>query len=127
MKPIHWLIVLIVLLIVFGASKLPDIAHSIGKSAKVLKEDLKDLQDDPPAGTPSAPQAPQGGLPPVAYGQQPGYPQAAPQPGAAQAGPGATPAGTGTPSSPSGTDAGQAPDDDAQGPAVQPDTPRNWQ
>ncbi len=91
MKPIHWLIVLIVLLIIFGASKLPDIAHSIGKSAKVLKEDLKDLQDDPSAGGPNPPQMPQAGPPPAAYGQQPGYPQTgvAPQPAYPQ--PGATP------------------------------------
>ncbi len=52
MKPVHWLIVLIVLLVLFGASKLPDVAHSIGQSAKVLKKDLKDLQDE---GSPTTP------------------------------------------------------------------------
>lgn len=46
MRPIHWLIVILVLIILFGASKLPDIAKNIGKSAKVLKKELNDLQDD---------------------------------------------------------------------------------
>jgi len=60
MRPIHWLIVLLVLLILFGAPKLPDIAHSIGRSAKILKDDLKDLQDDPAdAGPTDAAQASQ--------------------------------------------------------------------
>ena len=30
MRPIHWIIVLIVLLVHFGAQKLPDLARSIG-------------------------------------------------------------------------------------------------
>lgn len=45
-KPWHILVVLIVLLIIFGASKLPDIAKSFGQSAKVLKKELRELQED---------------------------------------------------------------------------------
>ena len=43
MRPIHWIIVLIVVLVLFGAQKLPDLARSIGKSAKILKEEMNDL------------------------------------------------------------------------------------
>lgn len=46
MRPVHILILLLVLIIVFGASKLPDIARNIGKSAKVLKSELSDLSED---------------------------------------------------------------------------------
>lgn len=67
MKPMHWLIVLIVLLVLFGASKLPDVAHAIGQSAKVLKKDLKDLQED------------DGPAPAVGQGPGPGF--SATQPG----------------------------------------------
>ena len=45
MRPIHWIIVLIVVLL-FGAQKLPDLARSIGKSAKILKEEMNDLSQD---------------------------------------------------------------------------------
>ena len=45
-RPVHILILLLVLIIVFGASKLPDIARNIGKSAKVLKSELSDLSED---------------------------------------------------------------------------------
>lgn len=46
MRPIHWIIVLIVVLVLFGAQKLPDLAQSIGKSAKILKEEMNDLSQD---------------------------------------------------------------------------------
>ena len=47
MRPIHWIIVLI--LVLFGAQKLPDLARSIGKSAKILKEEMNDLSEDTPS------------------------------------------------------------------------------
>ncbi|QCX47025.1 twin-arginine translocase TatA/TatE family subunit [Arcanobacterium haemolyticum] len=46
MKPSHLVVVIVVLIIIFGASKLPSIAKSIGQSAKVLKKEMKELQDD---------------------------------------------------------------------------------
>ena len=46
MRPIHWIIVLVVVLVLFGAQKLPDLARSIGKSAKILKEEINDLSQD---------------------------------------------------------------------------------
>ena len=46
MRPIHWIIVLIVVLVLFGAQKLPDLARSLGKSAKILKEEMNDLSQD---------------------------------------------------------------------------------
>jgi sec-independent protein translocase protein TatA len=53
MRPWHIIVLVIVLILVFGASKLPDIAQNIGKSAKVLKKEMKELQeDDQPAAPP---------------------------------------------------------------------------
>ena len=49
MRPIHWIIVLVVVLVLFGAQKLPDLARSIGKSAKILKEEMNDLSEDTPS------------------------------------------------------------------------------
>ena len=46
MRPIHWIIVLIVVLVLFGAQTLPDLARSIGKRAKILKEEMNDLSQD---------------------------------------------------------------------------------
>lgn len=46
LSAVHWMIVIIVLIVLFGASKLPDIAKNLGKSAKILKKELNDLQDD---------------------------------------------------------------------------------
>ena len=45
-RPTHILMLILVLILVFGASKLPDIARNIGKSAKVLKSELSDLSED---------------------------------------------------------------------------------
>lgn len=45
-KPSHWLILILVLLLLFGAKKLPDLARSIGQSMKIFKKEIKDLSDD---------------------------------------------------------------------------------
>lgn len=45
-KPSHIIMLLIILIIVFGASKLPEIAKNLGKSAKVLKKEMKELTDE---------------------------------------------------------------------------------
>lgn len=50
-KPSHIIVLVIVLIIIFGAAKLPDIAKSIGQSAKVFKKEMKELTEDvPPEG-----------------------------------------------------------------------------
>ena len=48
MRPIHWIIVLVVVLVLFGAQKLPELAKSIGQSAKILKKEMNDLSEDTP-------------------------------------------------------------------------------
>jgi len=39
-------IILLIVLLLFGAAKLPEIARAIGKSIKELKKGLKDTKDD---------------------------------------------------------------------------------
>lgn len=58
-SPIVWITVIIVLVVVFGAAKLPEIARNVGKSAKVLKEELKDLAEDENFAAPVSPETSQ--------------------------------------------------------------------
>jgi sec-independent protein translocase protein TatA len=44
--PWHLLIVAGVFVVLFGAKKLPDAARSLGKSARILKTELKGMHDD---------------------------------------------------------------------------------
>ena len=46
----HLLIILIVVLLVWGSTKLPALAESLGKSAKILKKELRS-DDEPKGGT----------------------------------------------------------------------------
>ena len=52
------LIILVIVLLIFGARKLPDLARSIGESAKELREGFQekpeeeDTPGEPPADTP---------------------------------------------------------------------------
>ena len=41
-EPSHILLLLLVLVILFGAKRLPESARSIGKSLKIFKNELKD-------------------------------------------------------------------------------------
>jgi len=46
MSPTHWLIVIGVLVLLFGAKKLPQMARSVGQSARVFKGEMKGLRED---------------------------------------------------------------------------------
>lgn len=50
--PTHIIVLLIVLILVFGSTKLPQIASSLGQSMKVFKKEIKELREDEPAQTP---------------------------------------------------------------------------
>ena len=41
-QPSHWLLIILVLVVLFGAKRLPDSAKSIAKSLKIFKSELKD-------------------------------------------------------------------------------------
>ncbi|QCB93607.1 twin-arginine translocase TatA/TatE family subunit [Cellulomonas shaoxiangyii] len=48
MRP-HWtqiLIVLLVVVLLFGANRLPGLARSVGQSMKIFKNEVKDLADE---------------------------------------------------------------------------------
>jgi sec-independent protein translocase protein TatA len=53
----HMLIVLGVVVLLFGATKLPLLAKNLGSSARILKQELRGLQDEkvPAAAAPAAP------------------------------------------------------------------------
>jgi len=49
--PVHIFILLAVIILVFGAKRLPDVAKSVGQSMKIFKSEIQDLRTDdaPPA------------------------------------------------------------------------------
>jgi sec-independent protein translocase protein TatA len=52
LQPWHWLIVIAVFVLLFGAKKLPDAARSLGKSMRIFKSEIKEMQaDGKPEGT----------------------------------------------------------------------------
>lgn len=46
LSPVHWAIVIVVLLLLFGSRKLPDMARGLGQSMRILKAESRALQDD---------------------------------------------------------------------------------
>jgi len=71
------LIIAAVILLLFGAKKLPDMARSLGRSARILKAETRGMREDDAAAetadpvkqTPP-PQLPQAAQPPTAQGPQ---------------------------------------------------------
>jgi sec-independent protein translocase protein TatA len=58
----EWVILIVVLVLLFGAKRLPDMARSIGQSARVFKGEMKGMKSED--GTGKAPEQP--AEPPVA-------------------------------------------------------------
>lgn len=51
----HLLVVLAVILLLFGAAKLPALAKSMGQSARVFRSEIKEMRkDDAPEATPAS-------------------------------------------------------------------------
>jgi sec-independent protein translocase protein TatA len=44
LQPWHWIIVIAVFVLLFGAKKLPDAARSLGKSMRIFKSEIKEMQ-----------------------------------------------------------------------------------
>jgi sec-independent protein translocase protein TatA len=55
LSPWHWAVVIIVLVLLFGARRLPDAARSLGRSARILKSELRAHDDPPPDAPPVTP------------------------------------------------------------------------
>lgn len=45
-EPTHLLLILLVLILLFGAKRLPDSARSLAKSLKIFKTEMKDINAD---------------------------------------------------------------------------------
>jgi len=45
-EPSHIVILLLVVLVLFGAKRLPDSARSLGKSMRIFKSELKEMKQD---------------------------------------------------------------------------------
>jgi len=74
-------IVLVVVLLLFGATRLPALARSIGQSTKIFRNEMKSDQVDadpaaPPAGAPAA-AAPMAAVEPAAQAADPAAPKKA--------------------------------------------------
>jgi sec-independent protein translocase protein TatA len=60
LKPLELLLIFAVIAVLFGAKKLPDLARSVGKSARILKSEAKAMKNEhasSAAGEPAAPQS----------------------------------------------------------------------
>ena len=83
----EWVIIALVVLLLFGAKKLPEMARSVGQSARVFKGEMKGMKADDETRNPATPNPP-AALPPAAA-PPPAQPQAA-APQAAEYQPGST-------------------------------------
>jgi sec-independent protein translocase protein TatA len=61
LSPWHWAILAVVVVVLFGANRLPDAARSLGKSMRIFKSEIHELHsDEADAVTVSAPAASDG-------------------------------------------------------------------
>ena len=48
LEPWHFLILLLVILVLFGGRRLPDAARGLGRSMRIFKSEVKQMQDESP-------------------------------------------------------------------------------
>lgn len=52
----EWVILVVVIVLLFGAKKLPDMARSVGQSARIFKGEMKGMRSDKEKESAAAPQ-----------------------------------------------------------------------
>ncbi len=72
LQPWHWVILIVVFVLLFGAKRLPDAARSLGKSLRIFKSEVKELQSD--SSEPPVTPAPPGATPVQSERVDPGQP-----------------------------------------------------
>jgi sec-independent protein translocase protein TatA len=55
LSPWHWAIIAVVVILLFGSKKLPDAARSLGKSMRIFKSEVRELQNEGKSQTPPPP------------------------------------------------------------------------
>ncbi len=45
-EPSHWLLLILVVVILFGAKRLPDSARALGRSLRIFKSEVKELNKE---------------------------------------------------------------------------------
>ena len=78
------LVLVLIILLLFGAKRLPDVARGLGRSLRILKAETKDLQGADAAEAPDAPAAVDGATPQATLPPAPAS-EAAPAPAKPQA------------------------------------------
>ncbi|WP_083612090.1 Sec-independent protein translocase subunit TatA [Mycobacterium sp. ST-F2] len=53
--PWHWLVLAVVVVVLFGAKKLPDAAQSVGKSLRIFRSEIRELHRESDSDTTAAP------------------------------------------------------------------------
>ncbi len=71
-NPWIWVVLITLVIVLFGASKLPEITRNLGKSMKIFKQEVRDLRDDTDMSSTGST------TPPVVEGTAPTTPPAAP-------------------------------------------------
>lgn len=56
---LEWLVILAIVVLVFGAAKLPDLARSSGQALRIFKTETKGLRDDDEGDSPSGTTTPE--------------------------------------------------------------------
>ena len=57
--PAEWIVVALIIVLLFGAKKLPELARSLGKSSSEFKKGMKEGGQSPPADESGAEASPQ--------------------------------------------------------------------
>ena len=87
LKPWHIIVFVVVLVLLFGAKRLPDAARSLGRSLRIIKAETKGLVDDDNVAEKAEPQQSRQPLYPTEiHPGQPGYQQQQPPQGYQQPG-----------------------------------------
>lgn len=76
-RPGFWIVLVILIVLLFGAKRLPDLSRSVGRSLRIFKAETEGLRDEKgdgtPADVPPAPPSLPAAPPPVAPAEGPRY------------------------------------------------------